>query len=124
MISPVLPFCSHKVVPRKISAPSICHTKVLFCNRHFLKTSPRHRQDIVITPPTHLRYLPVARRRITDHRRFSKYIANCYQSNQSKCYSHTISVQDSGYIHFWWYIIIYNTLMYQYSADIFKTYQS
>ena len=36
-----------------------------------------HCQDITITPPAHLQYSSVARRRITDHRRFYKYIVNC-----------------------------------------------
>ena len=34
-------------------------------------------KDITITTLTHPRYSSVARRRITDHRRFSKYIVNC-----------------------------------------------
>ena len=51
--------------------------KPLYHRHDIVNTSPHHRQDITITPPTHPLYSCAARRRITNYRRFSKYIVNC-----------------------------------------------
>ena len=57
--------------------------RALYHRHEFVKTSPRHRQNITITPLTHRGCSSVARQKITDYRRFLKYILSCWRRLKS-----------------------------------------